>query len=618
MMVFDGQPALSAFRLERLNPEVSRLLAGSRLLAARFVYFVAPDSANAAIDREALCRVLRATPGDAGHASLWVVPRLGTLSPWSSKATEILRGCGFAVQRVERGVAFTIDMPPAPDSGHWRKLAQVLHDPMTQSVLASLSEADALFRAGAPAPLERIVLGGDPAGALREANIRLGLALAADEIEYLIARYAELGRDPTDVELMMFAQANSEHCRHKVFNASWTIDGQPQPQSLFAMIKQTHAAAPQFTLSAYADNAAVIEGNAGARFFAGADGRYAAVNEAIPYAIKVETHNHPTAIAPYAGAATGAGGEIRDEGATGRGAKPKAGLVGYTTSYLRMPDMPRPWEKERPLPPRLATAFEIMRDAPIGAAAFNNEFGRPCLGGYFRTFETETSDATYRRGYDKPIMIAGGLANMRFPHVEKGTLHAGDALIVLGGPAMLIGLGGGAASSVAGGDSSEELDFASVQRDNAEMERRCQEVIDRCCALGAGNPIVTIHDVGAGGLSNAIPEILHDSAVGGRVELRRIPSADAALSPMQIWCNEAQERYVIGLRPADVARFEAICARERCPCAIVGEVSAERRLVVDDSAQPSAPDSHCAQPIDLPMDVIFGKTPKMQRDSERK
>ena len=622
MMVFDGQPALSTFRLERLNRETSRLLPGSRLLATRFVYFVAPEAgadgaAPPALDRDVLCRVLRAAPGEAKHASLWVVPRLGTISPWSSKATEILRGCGLAVQRVERGVAFAIDKPPMAGSTHWQKLAQALHDPMTQSVLATLAEADALFRAGSPAPLEYIVLGADPATALGAANIRLGLALAVDEIDYLAARYAELERDPTDVELMMFAQANSEHCRHKVFNASWTIDGVVQEKSLFAMIKHTHAMAPQFTLSAYTDNAAVIEGNPGARFFAGADGRYAAVNEKIPYAIKVETHNHPTAIAPYPGASTGAGGEIRDEGATGRGAKPKAGLVGFTTSYLRVPDLARPWEKPRPLPPRMATAFEIMRDAPLGAAAFNNEFGRPCLGGYFRTFETETGDSTYRRGYDKPIMIAGGLANLRFPHVEKGTLQQGDAVIVLGGPAMLIGLGGGAASSVAGGESSEALDFASVQRDNAEMERRCQEVIDRCCALGAANPIVTIHDVGAGGLSNAIPEILHDSHVGGRIELRRIPSADAALSPMQIWCNEAQERYVLGLRNADLAAFEAICARERCPYAIVGEVTAEPRLVVADS-RPSALSPQPSLPIDLPMDVLFGKAPKMQRDSKRK
>ncbi|MFT3790133.1 MAG: phosphoribosylformylglycinamidine synthase [Rudaea sp.] len=624
MLVFDGQPALSAFRLERLNHELNRALPDFRVGAARHVYFV--DGADEKIDRDALCRVLRAQHAPAKNATLWVVPRLGTQSPWSSKATEILRGCGIGVDRVERGVAFMVDRPPMPGSTQWQKLAQALHDPMTQSVLATLDEAAALFRAGAPAPLERIALGANPALALNEANARLGLALAPDEIEYLIARYGELGRDPTDVELMMFAQANSEHCRHKVFNASWTIDGKPQDRSLFAMIKNTHRLAPAHTLSAYKDNAAVIEGSAAARFFPREDGRFAATNEAVPYAIKVETHNHPTAIAPLSGAATGAGGEIRDEGATGRGAKPKAGLVGYATSYLRIPDLPRPWEKERPLPPRMASAFEIMRDAPIGAAAFNNEFGRPCLGGYFRTFEQETSDPSYRRGFDKPIMIAGGLANMRLPDVEKGSLRPGDAIVVLGGPAMLIGLGGGAASSLAGGDSSEALDFASVQRDNAEMERRCQEVIDRCWALGEANPIVSIHDVGAGGLSNAIPEILNDSHVGGRIELRRIPSADPSLSPMQIWCNESQERYVLGLRAADVERFTALCERERCPFAVVGEVTEDRRLVLADDATSAAGSAESRitnhesrpLPIDLPMDVLFGKPPKMQREAKRK
>jgi phosphoribosylformylglycinamidine synthase len=631
MLVFDGLSALSAFRLERLNLEIARTSPGFQVQAARYVYFVDTD-AGAAVDRDALCRVLRATNAPAGAATFWVVPRLGTLSPWSTKATEILVGCGMAVKRVERGIAFTIAKPPAPGSTQWQKLAQALHDPMTQSVLGSLDEADALFRAGTPAPLERIALGANPADALSEANVRLGLALAPDEIDYLVASYADLGRDPTDVELMMFAQANSEHCRHKVFNASWTIDGKPQDRSLFAMIKNTEKVSPQHTLSAYKDNAAVVEGSAALRFFPREDGRFAATSEAVPYAIKVETHNHPTAIAPLSGAATGAGGEIRDEGATGRGAKPKAGLVGYTTSYLRIPDWPRPWEKERPLPPRMATAFEIMRDAPIGAAAFNNEFGRPCLGGYFRTFEQETGDSCYRRGFDKPIMIAGGIANMFFPHVEKGTLSQGDAIVVLGGPAMLIGLGGGAASSLSGGDSSEALDFASVQRDNAEMERRCQEVIDRCWALGDANPIVSIHDVGAGGLSNAIPEILNDSNVGGRIELRKVPSADPSLSPMQIWCNESQERYVLGLHAADVARFEALCERERCPFAVVGEVTEERRLVLSDAGtgdrEPGTRESDSAlasesspvpsTPIDLPMDVLFGKPPKMQRDTQRK
>jgi len=615
MMVLDGLSALSVFRLERLNHELNRVLPRSRVLAAWSVYFVSGN--EAAVDAKQLIDVLRAVPGAARHAELWVVPRLGTISPWSTKATDILHGCGIPVQRVEHGTGFALERAPAADSADWDRLTRVLHDPMTQSVLTSLQQADALFQTGAPAPLQRVALGADALAALHDANRRLGLALAPDEIEYLAARYAELRRDPSDAELMMFAQANSEHCRHKVFNAHWTIDGQAQEHSLFGMIKDRKAAAPQHTLSAYSDNAAVIEGCSGERFFADAQsGKYGKVQESVPYAIKVETHNHPTAIAPHPGAATGAGGEIRDEGAVGRGGKPKAGLTGFTTSYLRIPEQPRPWEKERPLPPRMASAFEIMRDGPLGAAAYNNEFGRPCLGGYFRTFEAEAGDAL-RRGYDKPIMIAGGLANLRASDVHKRKLSAGDAVIVLGGPAMLIGLGGGAASSVAGGDSSAELDFASVQRDNAEMQRRCQEVLDRCWALGADNPIVSVHDVGAGGLSNAVPEILHDSGVGGRIELRKIPSDDPHLSPMQIWCNEAQERYVLGLHPNDVARFEAICTRERCPFAVIGEATAEQHLVVMDAAESSTPNS-ASRPIDLPMDVLFGKTPKMERDTKHK
>jgi phosphoribosylformylglycinamidine synthase len=617
MIVFDGSPALSPFRLDRLNGELERSAPNSRVIEAWYVFFVAPPADAAGFDADRVCAVLRANPGSPRLATLWVVPRLGTISPWSSKATDILHGCGIPVQRVERGVAFRIAGAPTPDSAGWQKLTAALHDPMTQSVLAALDQAQTLFQAGDPAPLMHVALGDNPTSALNAANQRLGLALAADEIDYLAARYAEMKRDPTDAELMMFAQANSEHCRHKVFNASWTIDGVAQEKSLFAMIKNTHTKSPQYTLSAYTDNAAVIEGNTGDRFFPQpADGQFVGVTEAIPYAIKVETHNHPTAIAPFPGAATGAGGEIRDEGAVGRGGKPKAGLVGFSTSYLRIPDLARPWEKARPLPPRMATAFEIMRDGPIGAAAFNNEFGRPCLGGYFRTYEAETGEAGIRRGYDKPIMIAGGVANLRSTHVEKGTLRDGDAVIVLGGPAMLIGLGGGAASSVAGGDSSAELDFASVQRDNAEMERRCQEVLDRCWALGDINPIVSVHDVGAGGLSNAIPEILHDSHVGGRIELRKIPSDDAQLSPMQIWCNESQERYVIGLRPADVATFERLCERERCPFAVVGTVTADERLCLTDSRFDISESQHHV--IDLPMEVLFGKPPKMQRDAKRK
>jgi len=610
MIALDGLPALSPFRIDRLNADLERLVPGVRLQAARHVYFV--DAAHdATLDLPRLCEVVQAQAGSARAATLWVVPRLGTRSPWSSKATDILTDCAFPVRRIERGIAFELDGMPAAGSEAWIAVTRALHDPMTQSVVATLADAAHIFDAGAAAPLVRVALGADARGALDDANARLGLALAPDEIDYLAERYAELGRDPSDAELMMFAQANSEHCRHKVFNASFTVDGVAQPKSLFAMIRNTHEVSPAQTLSAYHDNAAVIAGNAARRFFADpADGAFRAHAEDVPYAIKVETHNHPTAISPYPGASTGSGGEIRDEGATGRGGKPKAGLVGFSVSDLRIPGLPRPWERNRPLPPRFASAFEIMRDGPLGGAAFNNEFGRPCLGGYFRAFEQEGPILGTRRGYDKPIMIAGGLANLRAPHVDKRTLQDGDAVIVLGGPAMLIGLGGGAASSMAAGASSEQLDFASVQRDNPEMERRCQEVIDACWARGETNPIVSIHDVGAGGLSNAIPEILNDSGVGGRIDLRKIPSDDPQLSPMQIWCNESQERYVLGVRPENVAEFEAICARERCPFAVVGHATAERRLVVAD-AESSAP-------IDLPLDVLFGKPPRMQRDAVRR
>src|SRR5690348_561066 len=616
MIAFDGQSALSPFRLERLNARLDAVHRGVRVQSAWHVFVLDMDAAPEGTLRERLLAVLEAKDAAPQPATLWVVPRLGTISPWSSKATDILHGAGFDVRRVERGLAWQLSGLPEPGAPDHAAIMGVLHDAMTQSVLARLDDAQGLFLAGTPGDLVHVALGADPQAALAAANLRLGLALAEDEIEYLVERYAELGRDPTDAELFMFAQANSEHCRHKVFNASWTVDGEEQDKTLFGMIKHTHQQSPAHTLSAYSDNAAVIEGSTGKRFFADpADRVWRGHEERIDFAIKVETHNHPTAIAPWPGAATGAGGEIRDEGATGRGGKPKAGLTGFSVSDLRIPGHPQPWEVERPLPPRMASAFEIMRDGPLGAAAFNNEFGRPCLGGYFRTFEAECrGDATLRRGYDKPIMIAGGLANVRAPHVLKRPLRDGDAVIVLGGPAMLIGLGGGAASSVAGGDSSAELDFASVQRDNAEMQRRCQEVLDACWALGEANPIVSVHDVGAGGLSNAIPEILHDSGVGGRIELRKIPSADPQLSPMQIWCNEAQERYVLGLCPADVARFAAICTRERCPFAVVGAATTEQRLIVADAA--AATDA--ATVIDLSMDVLFGKTPKMERDAKRK
>ncbi|EIL88907.1 phosphoribosylformylglycinamidine synthase [Rhodanobacter sp. 115] len=608
MIALDGQNALSPFRLDRLNARLDALHRGACVQASWFVYFIDADAAPAGEARQRLLAVLEAKDAAPAPATLWVGPRLGTISPWSSKATDILHGAGFDVRRVERGIAWqVVGLPEADDPAHAAVLA-VLHDAMTQSVLTSLDQAQGLFLAGTPGDLVHVTLGGDARAALAKANAELGLALAEDEIDYLAKCYAELGRDPTDAELFMFAQANSEHCRHKVFNASWTLDGEEQDKSLFAMIKNTHQHAPAHTLSAYHDNAAVIAGSEGQRFFADADGVWRAHQEPIDFAIKVETHNHPTAIAPWPGAATGAGGEIRDEGATGRGAKPKAGLTGFSVSDLRIPGHPQPWEVERPLPPRMASAFEIMRDGPLGAAAFNNEFGRPCLGGYFRSFEMETGETGVRRGYDKPIMLAGGLANIRHDHVQKRMLEPDHAVIVLGGPAMLIGLGGGAASSVAGGASSAELDFASVQRDNAEMERRCQQVIDACWARGEHNPIVSIHDVGAGGLSNAIPELLNDAGVGGDIDLSKVPCDDPSLSPMQVWSNESQERYVLGIAQPDLAEFEAYCQRERCPYAVVGTATAERVLKLTDPRRGLTV-------IDLPMDVLFGKPPRMHRDA---
>ena len=609
MIVLEGLPALSPFRRDRLQTRLQLIVATLRVTGAWQVYFVQPES-GASPDLAVLGRILEGCTGReqpaAGAQSRFVVPRLGTLSPWATKATEILRGAGLAVQRVERGLRLDLDgLPPAGDP-RWPRLARALHDPMTQSLLDARDDAVRLFSRRAPGPVERI-----PLAALPEANVRLGLALSDDEIEYLQQRYGELGRDPSDAELMMFAQANSEHCRHKIFNADWTIDGEPQPLTLFKMIRNTHAQSPQLTLTAYSDNAAVVEGHPGARFRAeAASGEYghsAPMDSA--FCIKVETHNHPTAISPFPGAATGSGGEIRDEGATGRGGKPKAGLTGFSVSHLRIPSLPRAWEAERPLNPRMATALEIMTDGPIGAAAFNNEFGRPALTGYFRSFELPTDQPGLSRAYDKPIMLAGGLGAIDRGQVKKLDLRAGDFVVVLGGPAMLIGLGGGAASSVASGQSSEDLDFASVQRDNPEMQRRCQEVIDRCFAQGERNPILTAHDVGAGGLSNAIPELLHDSHVGGVIEMAKIPSDDPSLSPMQLWSNEAQERYVLGVAADRLADFEAICRRERAVFAAVGVATAHERLVL------KAPDG--SLPIDLPMDVLFGKSPQMHRDTQR-
>jgi phosphoribosylformylglycinamidine synthase len=677
MIVLEGQSALSPFRRERLEARLQTLVPGLRIAGALFTYWIQPEPGQSP-DADALHRILEAEAAPAmqaeGAVSRFVAPRLGTMSPWASKAGELLRGAGLPIKRVERGMRIDlVGWPQQADAlggslGELeRALGRLLHDPMTQSLLVDAGQAEALFATPARGALEVVAL-----DALPEANARLGLALADDEIEYLRARYAELGRNPHDVELMMFAQANSEHCRHKIFNATWTIDGRNETLnggtlSLFKMIKYTHAQTPAHTLSAYSDNAAVVEGYPAKRFRPDPTTLQYRVEGETPsaFCIKVETHNHPTAISPFPGASTGAGGEIRDEGATGRGGKPKAGLSGFSVSHLRIPTLPQPWERERSLNPRMASALEIMLDGPLGAAAFNNEFGRPNLLGYFRAFETvEARDsdlaagqAALIRGYDKPIMLAGGLGAIDRPMVTKTRLAPGDAVIVLGGPAMLIGLGGGAASSVASGDSAEDLDFASVQRDNPEMERRCQEVIDRCVALGERNPIRWFHDVGAGGLSNAIPELLHDSGVGGVIDLAKVPSDDPSLSPMQLWCNESQERYVLGVSQADLPAFAAICERERCPFAAVGTATAEERLVVgyganvdvssvilsasegpavgaqtenqvphlrfgmigSSEAQPSVLQPSEPQPlaIDLPMDVLFGKAPKMHRDTKR-
>ena len=597
-----GGPAFTPFQLEKLESS-----AGLSGLTSAEVFLLDVDQSLSAEERVRLETLLAAQPPPLDDPPDGVlIPRPGTLSPWSSKATEILGACGLSgVRRVERGVALWAQ-------GQLAALAPHVCDPMTQALVPHIDDGAALFGLAQPAPVATVVLGDDPEGALQRANVELGLALSDDEVDYLVANYLKLGRDPTDVELLMFSQANSEHCRHKIFNASWTIDGVEQALSLFKMIRNTHAQSPTGVLSAYSDNAAVIEGARAGRFFPRAsDGVYGAEQEPVHMAIKVETHNHPTGISPHPGAATGSGGEIRDEGATGRGGKPKAGLCGFSVSDLQLRTNPLPWEDGRPHPVRLASPEQIMIEGPLGAAAFNNEFGRPNLTGYFRTFHQEVpgADGSERRGYHKPIMIAGGYGSVRPEHVDKHELPVGANLIALGGPAMLIGLGGGSASSMATGAQSADLDFASVQRANPEMERRCQEVIDRCWAMGADNPIESIHDVGAGGLSNAFPELVHDSGRGGEFSLRAIPNAEPGLSPMEIWCNEAQERYVIGIKDENLATFAAICARENAPYAVVGRTTDQDRLVLADQHFDNAP-------IDMPLSMLLGKPPAVHKSVE--
>jgi len=634
MLTISGTSALSRFRIEKLFTELQSVTGEITALSARFQHFVQLDGDLNAEQLEMLKRLLdygyaadgiealNSAPtadisseaaAESSTACLWVVPRLGTISPWSSKASEIAERCGLvAVKRIERGIEyrFTCNAPLSDTVKH--QLAGLLHDRMIQQVVFHASELD-LFAEHDPKPLQSVAIIELGRESLVKANTELGMALSADEIDYLTDSFTNLGRNPTDVELMMFAQANSEHCRHKIFNASWTIDGEEQAKSLFSMIRNTHTLNPQGVLSAYSDNSSVLEGPTAQVFIRDANTHaYGYVEEEAHMLMKVETHNHPTAISPHPGAATGSGGEIRDEGATGRGSATKAGLTGFSVSHLKIPGFPQPWEADYGKPERIVSALDIMLEGPIGGAAFNNEFGRPNIAGYFRSFEqpSETGEANQYRGYHKPIMIAGGMGNIRPMLVDKQPIPAGSLIVILGGPAMLIGLGGGAASSQTSGESAAELDFASVQRENPEMERRCQEVINHCNSLGENTPIVSIHDIGAGGLSNAVPEIIHDCDRGGRFELRKIQNADKGMSPMQIWCNEAQERYVVAIKPESLALFESFCKREHCLYAVIGHATDEEHLTLSDEWLGG-------KPVDLPMSVLFGKPPKMHRNVQR-
>ncbi|MFN9029913.1 MAG: phosphoribosylformylglycinamidine synthase [Betaproteobacteria bacterium] len=632
-LALHGPSALSAFRAARLLTRLQSIEPAISAVSAQYVHFVhalGPIEQGALDTLGALLRYGDAYSGPADGDGFVVVPRLGTISPWASKATDIAHNCGLAqICRIERGTRYVITQKSgllranALSDTARERIGAALHDRMTESVLAADFTLASLFRDLPGKPPQTVALGSEGRAALAEANVRMGLALSDDEIDYLVKAYAELRRDPTDVELMMFAQANSEHCRHKIFNASWTIDGQAKDSSLFGMISATHKAAPQGTVVAYSDNAAVIEGRVARRFYPRSDHpqgaigvEFAARDELTHTVFKVETHNHPTAIAPFPGASTGAGGEIRDEGATGRGAKPKAGLCGFSVSHLRLPDARRAWETDADVtradpstsdlgfPARIADALSIMVEGPIGAAAFNNEFGRPNLLGYFRAFEANVGGKRY--GYHKPIMIAGGIGNIRDDQTTKLDLPAGTLMIQLGGPGMRIGLGGGAASSMGAGSNTEQLDFDSVQRGNAEIQRRAQEVIDRCWALGPGNPVLSIHDVGAGGLSNAMPELAHSAGKGAHFDLAKVPVEESGMSPLEIWCNESQERYALAIAPQSLPAFDWLCQRERCPYAVIGTVSDDGQLVVAEAGKAPA--------VDMPMDVLLGKPPKMHRD----
>ncbi|TMP57621.1 phosphoribosylformylglycinamidine synthase [Pseudoalteromonas sp. S1612] len=612
MLILRGAPALSEFRVNKILARCQQLQLPVTNVYAEYAHFADLTSPLNNDEQTKLEKLLTYGPTIAEHAPagqlVLVTPRPGTISPWASKATDIAHNCGLKqVHRVERGIAYYVEGDLSAEQ--LTQVTALLHDRMTEATHSKLEDAAQLFRSDAPRQMSSVDILGGGREALAVANIEQGFALADDEIDYLVENFIKLGRNPNDIELFMFAQANSEHCRHKIFNADWTIDGIEQPKSLFKMIKNTFEHNPENVLSAYKDNAAVMKGSKAGRFFPNAQGEYAYHQEDIEILMKVETHNHPTAIAPFSGAATGSGGEIRDEGATGRGSKPKAGLVGFTVSNLRIPGFEQPWESDFGKPGRIVNALDIMTEGPLGGAAFNNEFGRPNLLGYFRTYEEKVTSHNGEevRGYHKPIMLAGGLGNIRADHVQKGDIPVGAKLIALGGPAMNIGLGGGAASSMASGQSNEDLDFASVQRENPEMERRCQEVIDKCWQLGDANPIAFIHDVGAGGLSNAFPELVDDGGRGGKFQLRDIPNDEPGMAPHEIWCNESQERYVLAVGVEDFARFEAICKRERAQYAVIGEATEERHLTVADSHFDNSP-------VDLPLDVLLGKAPKMHRD----
>lgn len=598
-----GGEACSAFNKRKLN-EIAQLHGWPELLAVKSVYVMEIDRSLNAEDSQKIERLLMAhTAGlDFKSNKLVILPRSGTISPWSSKATDIFHHCDLPhVRRVEAGRCLEFAKAISP-----KQNPELFYDRMTETTFADESSLAQLFDHHTPKPLTEVPLQQLGSSALHELNRTLGLALNDDEIDYLEAQYQALGKNPTDVELMMFAQANSEHCRHKIFNADWVIDDEAQAMSLFKMIKNTEAQTSEPALSAYKDNAAVFTGGAGQRLIINEQGRYLKQDQLMNVLIKVETHNHPTAIEPFAGAATGSGGEIRDEAATGQGAMTKAGLCGFSVSHLNIPGFQQPWEQQLAgQPKRMASAYEIMQKGPIGAAAFNNEFGRPNIVGYFRNFEIKDPADGRWRGYHKPIMLAGGMGVINDIHTRKQDTRPGDYIIVLGGPAMLIGLGGGAASSVSSADGQEELDFASVQRGNPEMQRRCQEVINRCWYRGEDSPIRSIHDVGAGGLSNAIPEILEDAGLGGDIELRRLQIDHVSMSPMEIWCNESQERYVLSIKPERLVDFELLCQQERCPVAIMGQATKAQTLRVRDELLHK-------DAVNIPMRLLFGNTPKTE------